>query len=324
MVALPEITPPVPLNPDEGRAIFDRVIVPLDGSTRGERVLQLVVPLAELLGSELTLLHVLLPRHENPGQPGEVNYPDTLHDRTRSLANDYLAEVTQKIVRGRVRTRSVTAAGRTSDMILAHAEHGSYSVIAVGARPRPRIFNWFREGITESVWTRSNVPVLFWTTKEARDSFEPHNVPERIVVLVNGSSRTTRALEYAKRLAVGADLGVTLLGVQAPATARITDPTARLYSDDPMGFLEEQESYLRDSNVDADVVLRSEKAASALLKAEEELPPHLTIMAAGKRRVLSRVVFGSLIARIVRRTTNPIIFIPPTYELDPAPATEAP
>ena len=108
MAALPDTTP----VPDQG--VFERVIVPLDGSERAERVLRLVVPLAHWLGAEVTLLHVLVPRLERRGGREEISYPDTLHDRAMSLAGEYLTEVSRSVVQSQLRVKNVIAAGPTT------------------------------------------------------------------------------------------------------------------------------------------------------------------------------------------------------------------
>ncbi len=314
IAALPE-----PL-PEQGQSVLERIIVPLDGSARAEEVLNLVVPLSELLGSELTLLHVLLPRHETPGRPGEISYPDTLHDRARALATDYLAEVANNYVQDRVRTKTVIAAGRVSDMILAHAEHGSFSMIAVGARPRARILRFFRERITETIWARATAPLLFWTPPADGEGIPAeHTLPGQIVIPINGTPRADTALEYVSQIAVGAGMSVTLLGVKPARSLRITKGLTNgrngiKYSESPGEYLEERSERLRSAGISADVMRTDHQVAEALLRVEAELPAHIIVMAAGRRRTLNRAFLGYAVTRLARRVSNPIIFLPPGYE----------
>ncbi len=314
MAALPE-----PL-PEPGHSVLERIIVPLDGSARAEEVLNLVVPLSELLGSELTLLHVLLPRYETPGRPGEVSYPDTLHDRARALATDYLAEVAKNYVQNRVRTRTVIAAGGVSDMILAHAEHGSFSLIAVGARPRARALRLFRERITETIWARATAPLLFWTPPADGEGLAAeYRLPMRIVIPINGTSRADTALEYVSQIALAARMLVTLLGVKPARSLHLTNGLTNgqhetRYSDNPDEYLDERSERLRSAGVSVDVMRTDHQVADALLSVEAELPAHIVVMAGGRRRTLNRAIFGYAVTRLARRVSNPIIFLPPGYE----------
>ena len=308
------------LVPEQSKSVLERIIVPLDGSARAEEVLNLVVPLAELLGSELTLLHVLLARRETPGQPGEINYPDTLHDRTRALATDYLSEVAKNYVQDRVRTKTVIASGRVSDMILAHAEHGSFSMIAVGARPRARILRFFRERITETIWARAAAPLLFWTPPaDGEGTVAGHTLPKRIVIPVNGTSRADTALEYVGQVAAGAGMSVTLLGIKPARSLRLTQGLANgqngiRYLDSPGDYLEERSEKLQAAGISADILNLDSQTAEALSWAEGNLPSHIVVMAGGRRRTLNRVFYGYAVTRLVRRISNPIIFLPPGYE----------
>ncbi len=310
MAALPE-----PL-PEERQSVLERIIVPLDGSARAEEVLNLVVPLSELLGSVLTLLHVLLPRHETPGRPGEISYPDTLHDRARALATDYLAEVAKNYVQDRVRTKTVIAAGDVSDMILAHAEHGSFSMIAVGARPRARIRRFFRKRITETIWARATAPLLFWMPPPDGEGIPAeHTLPGRIVIPINGTPRADTALEYVSQIAVGARMSVTLLGVKAARSLRLTNGQNGIrYRESPNEYLEERSERLISAGISADIMRAEHRVAEALLRVEAELPDHIVVMAAGRRRTLNRAFFGYAVTRLARKVSNPIIFLPPGYE----------
>ena len=302
--------------PEQGQSVLERIIVPLDGSARAEEVLNLVVPLSELLGSELTLLHVLLPRHETPGRPGEISYPDTLHDRARALATDYLAEVAKNYVQDRVRTKTVIAAGGVPDMILAHAEHGSFSMIAVGARPRARIHRLFQERITETVWARATAPLLFWAPPaDGQGIPAEYTLPGRIVIPINGTPRADMALEYVSQIAAGAGMSVTLLGVKPARSLRLTNGQNRTrYNESPNDYLEERSERLIAAGISADIMRTDHKVDNALLSVEEELPAHIIVMASGRRRTLDRIFFGYSVTRLARRVSNPIIFLPPGYE----------
>ena len=310
MAALPE---PLPV---QGQSGLERIIVPLDGSARAEEVLNLVVPLSEMLGAQLTLLHVLLPRYEMPGRTGEISYPDTLHDRARALATDYLAEVAKNYVQERVRTKTVIAAGRVPDMILAHAEHGSFSMIAVGARPRTRILRFFRECITETIWVRATTPLLFWTPPADGDGLAAeYRLPRSIVIPINGTSRADTALDYVRQIAVAAGMSVTLLGIKPARSLRPANGQNGIkYSESPDEYLEERSERLRSVGLSADVIRTDQQVADALLSVEIELPAHIVVTIGGRRRTLNRAFFGYAVTRLVRRVSNPIIFLPPGYE----------
>ena len=302
--------------PEPGQRVLERIIVPLDGSARSEEVLNLVVPLSEVLGAELTLLHVLLPRHEMPGRPGEISYPDTLHDRARALATDYLTEVSNSYVQDRVRTKTVIAAGHVSDMIMTHAEHGSFSMIAVGARPKARVLRYFRKRLTETIWDRATAPLLFWAPPtEGEGIVAKHTLPNQIVIPINGTPRGDTALDYVSQIAIAAGMSVTLVGVKPARELRLKNGNNGLkYSDSPEEYIEERSERLRLAGVSTDVLRKDLGVSDALLSVESELPPHIVIMAGGRRRTLNRAFFGYGVTRLARRVSNPIIFLPPGYK----------
>ncbi len=306
--------------PLTARPILERIIVPLDGSARAEAILDLVVPLAEQFGSELTFLHVLLPRSGNPARPGEINYPDALHDRTRTVANDYLREMSRHLVQDRARSREVVAAGRVSDVVVGHANQGEFGLIAVGSRPRPQYLRWFRESITESVWANTDTPMLFVPPpSDDSDSGEAKELPRRVVIPVNGSTRSDAALEYGGQLALGMRADVTIVGAKPARTLPLAaDANAILYDDDPFAYLGERADKLRASGLEVTVIRRPETIFTAVLRAAKELPEHIVVATARRRFGIARFILGPSIFRFVRHSKNPIIFLPPGYSHRPA------
>jgi nucleotide-binding universal stress UspA family protein len=303
--------------PEVARPILERIIVPLDGSARAEAVLNLVVPLAEQFDSELTFLHVLLPRGTAPARPGEINYPDALHDRTRTVANDYLREVSHYLVQDKARSREVVAAGRVSEVVVGHANQGDYGLIAVGSRPRPQYLRWFRESITESIWANTNTPMMFvppdWESKDTGSS-TAKELPRRVVIPVNGSTRSDAALEYGGQVARGIGGDVTIVGAKPALTLPLaTDANAILYADDPFEYLGERADKLRASGLQVTMIRRSESSFNSVLRAAEDLPEHIIVAIARRRFGITRRILGPRVFRLVRHSQNPIIFLPPSY-----------
>lgn len=81
--------------------LFAGILVPLDGSTRAEAVLEPVVALAETTGASLTLLEVVPPAYAIP-QPLGAAWTQTALDQERlesrtELADDYLRAVAERL-----------------------------------------------------------------------------------------------------------------------------------------------------------------------------------------------------------------------------------
>ena len=121
--------------------MFERILVPLDGSERAERVLPLALLVAGWFDSELTLLHVLSPiRAVQAGSapaatgrqaPPDIQYPDELHDRGLSLGSAYLDEVVDRLKTRSAQVRTSIVAGVAPDMIVARAVAGGFGLIAM-------------------------------------------------------------------------------------------------------------------------------------------------------------------------------------------------
>lgn len=311
MAALPDSTP-VPVY-----GTFQRIMVPLDGSEFGERVLQTVVPIAQRLGAELTLLHVLLPRRDRPAGPGEISYPDTLHDRARSLASDYLSEVSHCLVQSRVRVKTVITAGDPTEMILSHAEHASFSMIALGARPRSALKRWLKSTVAEMVWAKSRIPVFLLNTADPSALAECGKLPETVLLPLSGSPREETALRYVRDLAIAGQFSVTLLGIPPDRELGVPhtmNPKPKGNGAPKLDWVEDNAHQcarqLEDAGLEAHTMIRAEGALEAIRRVRPDLPPHLIVMASGRRKGIRLTLFRKFADRLLRECVGPLILVP--------------
>ncbi len=183
-----------------------------------------------------------------------------------------------------------------------------------------RILRIFRECITETIWVRATTPLLFWTPPTDGEGLAAeYKLPRSIVIPINGTPRADTALDYVSQIAVAAGMSVTLLGIKPARSLRLTNGLTNgqngiKYSESPDEYLDERSERLRSAGLSADVIRTDQQVADALLSVEVELPAHIVVTVGGRRRTLNRAFFGYAVTRLVRRVSNPIIFLPPGYE----------
>lgn len=143
--------------------MFQRILVPLDGSTSAERAIAVAARLAQAAGGVVSLLRVVHP-HWEPDAPlgGLVGLaPD---DAEAADAADYLAQVRQRDELADVASSAAIAVGSVASAILKAAEDDDAGLIVLCQHRRAPLVRWARSwagsGIVEQVARRASVPVL--------------------------------------------------------------------------------------------------------------------------------------------------------------------
>jgi nucleotide-binding universal stress UspA family protein len=138
---------------------IQKILVPLDGSERGARILDSVIPLAKLTGAELVLLHVA---PEDPTWAAIPHvYPgvDTLptEDDALALIQPAVDRVNEAGVPHDVRVTFADPA----QAIVELADHADVDMIAMCSHGRRGIERLVFGSVAEKVLRHSPVPVLF-------------------------------------------------------------------------------------------------------------------------------------------------------------------
>jgi nucleotide-binding universal stress UspA family protein len=154
--------------------MYERMLVPLDGSEVAEAILPFAEQVAGPLDAEVVLLRVL-----EPASPVElvasagVVAPDTFTLRDMD-AKRYLSEIERRLSKKGLRVRTRVAFGLPTDEILAAAKATSADPIAMATRGRSGLGRALFGSVAESVLRASPVPVLLIRTRAKTEA-----APER-------------------------------------------------------------------------------------------------------------------------------------------------
>jgi nucleotide-binding universal stress UspA family protein len=145
------------------------ILVPLDGSGRGEGAVRAAATLGSLSGASYDLLHVT--RAWPPsGFPGRGHgAPTPLPGETpEEVARDYLDGVAARLARqGAAATGSVVLDDRSvAGAIAGHAERTGAELVALTTRGRGPLSRLFRGSVAEEVACRVGVPVLLTRARD--------------------------------------------------------------------------------------------------------------------------------------------------------------
>ena len=145
--------------------MYNRIVVPLDGSPLSEQALPHAVAQAARFGAELILLKVLAPLHDVVfSSPAAVR---TAEDMTAQLARDYLEGVANGIREQGTAVQVATVEGEPYVEIIRYAEQQGADLIVISTRGQSGFSRWLLGSVTDRVVRGATVPVLLVQCREA-------------------------------------------------------------------------------------------------------------------------------------------------------------
>ncbi len=140
--------------------MFDRILVPLDGSALAESALPFAQALAQSFDAPVLLLRVWTPAsYVIEGFPSGKSMIE-FDQVARINAQDYLKENSIELQKQGVRVESEMWTGPIADGILDAAEERAASIIVMSTHGRSGVGRWVLGSIAERVLSASRVPVL--------------------------------------------------------------------------------------------------------------------------------------------------------------------
>lgn len=146
--------------------MYERVLVPLDGSELAETVLPYVEELARKLGSEVVLLHVvpsiesLLSVPIDPvGPPVAVDAVE-IHAAAVKSGDEYLTGMKSRVEAAGVKVTTEIAEGGAESAILEYMERARPSLIAMATHGRGGFKRMVLGSVADAIVRKSTVPML--------------------------------------------------------------------------------------------------------------------------------------------------------------------
>ncbi|MBI4495842.1 MAG: universal stress protein [Deltaproteobacteria bacterium] len=134
--------------------MFQKILVPLDGSKLAEGILPRVEWLAKIHDGEVALLRVAL-AHTFPGSDPVEQQVQVVRE-----AEEYLAKVEADLKAVGVRVSSVVRYGQDAQEIVSHARERNFDLIAMSTHGRTGLSQWVLGSVASKVIHAATVPIL--------------------------------------------------------------------------------------------------------------------------------------------------------------------
>jgi nucleotide-binding universal stress UspA family protein len=321
--------------------MFERILVPLDGSPRAEQALRVAARIARASGGSVMLLQVVSPPIDYAG--GLTHTPlmmEQVIETELAISSGYLDRVARSKDHGRelaeIETTTKVMFGLPAQDILAMAELRSVDLIVMCSHGRTGFTRWVLGSVAQKITHHCPVPVLVLREGKLLLPESPPDTARHLTALVplDGSPLAEAALVPAANL-------VAALAAPAPGALHLTQVVKQLSTTADEGFVtqlneeavERAKAYLmsvkehlqqalkdRRLTISWSVALDSDAADAIIGTAEQREQQEgaegsggcdLIAMSTHGRGGLERWLIGSVTERVLNTTKLPLLVVRP-------------
>lgn len=298
--------------------MYQKILIPLDGSKTAERVLPYARTLAKKLKVPVELMAVIdiaeMAMHVSPER---ARFLDTLVEEGVRSSQDYLKSIANSFT-GLTVTCTVDK-GRAGDAIIESAAKSKATLIAMSTHGRSGMSRWLLGSVTEKVLRGTSNPLLLIRAEEGSTA-EGDAMLKTVIVPLDGSDLAESVLPVVTGLAKTLNLEVVLLrayNIPASTYAGAEDYYAVNYEQireeikkEAQGYLDRKAEELKKQGVKAvSCVLPEGYAADEIIALGRKTPDNLVAMCTHGRSGVKRWVLGSVTEKVVRHTGDPIMIV---------------
>ena len=280
--------------------MFNKIIVPLDGSNGAEITLPYAAEIAAAFKSEVILATV-----------SETGTPDKSH-----LFEAYLKRVSADLERSGVKTKTFVLEGKPADEILKLGASEKTDLMIIAAHGATGGNPQMPGSIAGKILSGSGKPVLLVRTKREAG---PGRLIKRILVPLDGSPMSERSLKLVEPAAAG--LGAEVILFQAVEPVRYVPgfetmvPNVVLPSDDEIKrsagkYLTDFAAPFKARGARLSTAVVADAPAEAIIDYSDSGNIDLIAMTTHGFSGIKRWVFGSTTQKVLQAGSKPILVIP--------------
>jgi nucleotide-binding universal stress UspA family protein len=281
--------------------MFDRVLVPVDGSDESARALEQGVAFARAVDANLDVVTVV-----------DVRDLDTAADvpSKEAAGEDLVAETLAQVDTDGVPVTTAVERGVPDETIRTYATDHDVDLVVMGTHGRTGVRRFVLGSVTEKVLRLSDVPVLVVHVGDA-----DHGVPyEDILVPTDGSEGAAAAIDPAAALATIFDATVHVVSVVDTSTATIEAGAWDMVGDSLQVAAEdavaETEAALADRGVQSvETAVRPGSPYRVLREYVTANDLDLVVMGTHGRSGIERYLLGSVTEKLVRTSPTPVLTV---------------
>jgi len=294
--------------------MYDKILVPLDGSKLAEVSLPYAEELASRLGSEITLIY-LSPSENNPYYNVRKLYLDNIVNTTKGECK----ELCHKPESDTIKIKSSMLVGNVAEEIVQYADKEDMGLIVLATHGRSGIKKWAMGSVASKIITGTKRPVMLIRAKESATGAAKKGIIDKMLLPLDGSAESETILPHALMIAANFKSEVVLLQsislayptytADAFAYVTYTDQQMDAMKMSSLNYLEKVAATFREKGIEASCDVRFGPAAEEIINYAEEIKADLVAMTTHGRSGIGRWLFGSTTVRIVKGGNTNLLLV---------------
>ena len=293
--------------------MFDKILVPLDGSELAEVPLWYAEGMAGRMRSAITLLIVLSPEDITSRYMYDCYLKDIVQ-RTKANAEKRGKGKSD----GEIKVDYDIIKGDPAEEIIDYANKAKINLIIMSTQGRSGVKRWALGNVANKVLRATEKPVLLIRAKGAKSDVYRESLV-KVLVPVDGSRESESILRYVIPMAIEFDLEVTLFHMWDRHSDSVPHSKERLEQVDKVrkheeGYVKRLEKSLKQKGVNVNSVFKeiwTYGAAEEIIKMAEEEGFSTVAMTTLGRSGVGRWIFGSNSEKVLEEGSTPLLLVRP-------------
>lgn len=285
--------------------MYQRILVPTDGSPGTDRVVDHALAIANAVDADVHVLYVVDTR---PFAGVDLAEDEGLERAARAAGREAVTSIRERAAGAGIEVTQAIRTGVPHAEILDYVDDRGIDLAVMGTAGRTGARLAAIGSTTERVLRRAAVPVYTLALAEGPRASHPRY--DDLLVPVDGSDPAVRAAEHAVGLADSVGATVHALYVVDTSVFEFQDaPRSLLGSlrEGGRGAVAEIESLAADAGVPATTSLAEGQPHRRILEHAEDADADLITMGRRGRTGEPAALLGSVTARVVRLSTMPVL-----------------
>lgn len=291
--------------------MYEKILVPLDGSSAAEVVLRYAEEIASKFGSEIILVSV----SEHPVDERDHLYRTYL-ERTAEKVESRLDDWGGK---GQVELKKEVLVGTPASEILRYADENNASIITMASHGRSEQGPWLLGNIAAKVLRATKKPVLLVRASPGNAAVQGRRLIKKVLVPLDGSVIGEAAIPHAETLARALGSALVLFHVVEPFTGWVGSEAFAMYpekeeerSEAAIAYLDKVEKELQEKGLSTLSGVDLGAASGKILEYAEANAIDLIAMSTHGRSGIGRWVFGSVTDKVLHAGDTPVLVVQAT------------
>ena len=294
--------------------MYEKILVPLDGSDLAEIALPYAEELAGALGCEITLIHVSESADEKYENMHQL-YIEKIVEATIQDAEKFRKNKRAK----KIKVSSVHLTGHVAEQIVDYADKENIGLIVMTTHGRSGIRRWILGNVAAKVVRATDRPIALIRAKDTPPEARAERI-NKILVPLDGSKASEVVIPHVSELASKLKAEVVLFQVVAPSYFVYAIPGEAVLQphspEDLQNMIENSKLYLdkvgaefRDKGIETTSEVGIGGPAEEIIRIADEIQVDMVAMSTHGHSSISLWAFGSNADKVLHAGDTPVLLV---------------